>query len=297
MHTLAGNHNPVDMSFEYFKSVVDRNTFGATIMPYMNNEPLLHPDITRMMEYVISKGQRCYITTNGTIWNEDLFKLITEKNSFYQIIFSLDGLWNNTIEKCRPGSNKYILLNYIERFKKLKEEKGNNLDMCLKICRRGQDWEEIENFIYFWLKDEIDYICIGNMLNQVGIEVRKYPCQYFDDKFLLIKANKHIVPCMYNTIVYFVNYFNIGKLNETENLIDAYNRPVLQKLREDQNNGIFHGPCKSCNSAYTGQGFRAQYEFNDPGKKEIGTLYGSYDYYNMTFSLKDKPMGVQYGNI
>jgi len=254
----------------------------------MWNEPLLHPDIARMMEYVIKKNQRGYITTNGMIWNQDLFELITEQNRIYQLIISLDGLpGNKSIAKCRPGSDPDRIILNIERFIELKERKGNNIELCLKICQRGQDWEEIENFIYYWLKTGVDYICIGRMLNHSGLEIRKYPCQYFDDKFMLIRCDKEIVPCMYNEQVAIENYFKIGKLNETESLIAAYNRSKFQMLREDQKMEIFYGPCNFCNSAYTGDGFRGQYQFNDPTKKDIGILYSSQDYYNQTFSLRD----------
>lgn len=254
----------------------------------MWNEPLLHPDIARMMEYVIKKNQRVYITTNGTIWNQDLFELIMEKNSCYQLIISLDGLpGSKSIGKCRPGSTRKII-NNIYKLITLQIKKGiNNIDLCLKICQRGQDWEEIENFIYYWLKSGVDYICVGRMLNQSGSDMRIYPCQYFDDQFMLIRVDGELVPCMYNRQVAIDNYFRIGKLNETEDLIEAYNHLKLTRLRKDQNRGIFHGPCKTCNSAYTGQGFRGQYQFNDPRKKDIGILYSSQDYYNQTFSLKD----------
>ena len=286
-----------DMDIDYVKSIIDRNTFGATIIPFLWGEPLLYPHITEMYEYIVSKAQRSYITSNGMIWNDDLFELITQENSVYQMIFSLDGLpGSRSIKICRPGSDSTTILQNIIRFRNLKEKNGNNIDLCLKICRRGQDWEEIENFIYYWLKQDIDYICVGQMLNQSGLPVRKYPCQYFNDKFMLIRVDREIIPCMYCEEIAINNYFEIGKLDDTEDLIEAYNRPLLQELRKGHEQGIFAGPCKNCNSAYTGRGMRGQYVFNDPVKKDIGVMYTTQDYYNQTFSLKDKAIGVQYGN-
>ena len=287
-----------DMDIEFVKSIIDRNDFNATIIPYMWGEPLLYPHIFDMMEHVVRKKQRAYITTNGMLWNDDLFELITEQNRIYQIIFSLDGVpWSKSIELCRKGTESFTVLHNIERFKKLKEKKGNNIDLCLKICHRGQDWGEIEDFIFFWLGTGIDYICVGRMLNQSGLELRREPCQYFNSMYMLIRADREIVPCMYNYDVSINNYFKIGKLEENENLIEAYNKPVLLELREDQERGIFSGPCKNCNSAYTGYGFRGQLEFNNQTYKDIGTLYTTQDYYNVTFSLKDKATGIQYRNV
>jgi organic radical activating enzyme len=283
-----------DMDFDFVKSIVDRNDFDATIIPFMNGEPLLYPHIYELIQYVIGKKQRVYLTSNGLIWNNELFELVTEQNSFYQMIFSIDGLPRSTsLSLCRQGYNDNVLKN-IYRFLNLKEHKGNNIDLCLKICQRGQDWEEIENFIYYWLNQGVDYVCVGRMLNQSGLSLRSYPCQYFNDKFLLVRADREIVPCMYDTSVYADNYFQIGKLGDNEDLQDAYNRIALVELRDKQQNGIFEGPCATCNSAYTGYGFRAKYEFNDPLKKDIGTMYGVFDYYNVTFSLTDKMDGIQY---
>jgi len=288
-----------DMPLDFFKSIIDRNYFDATIIPYQNGEPLLHPDIFKMIEYTISKGMRSYITTNGLIWNEDLFQLITEKNRCYQIIFSLDGIVDNksrSIEQARPGSNRKLIYDHIMRFKELKEKKGNNIDLCLKFCHRGQDWAEMEEFIGYWLNEGIDYICIGRMLNQTGKELRIYPCQYFDSMYMLIRVDGELIPCMYNYDVAIKNYFEIGKLNDKISLVDAYNNITLQKLREDQANGVFHGPCKTCNSAYTGYGFRGELTLNRDTYK-VGKLYHGKDYYNEMYSRIDKQIGVQHERI
>ena len=287
-----------NMTFEFFKSIIDRNTFGATIMPFMNNEPLLHPDIYKMMKYVIEKEQRCYLTTNGMIYNQNLYELMTQKNSCYQIVISLDGLpGSKSIKMCRPGSEEEIIIHNIFRFLALKQKNGNNIDVCIKICQRGQDWEEIEEFIYLWLSYGVDYVCVGKMLNQSGLELRKFPCQYFDNKFMLIRADHRAVPCMYCYDVSINDYFQIGELDEKQDLIEFYNNDVYTRLRENQNQGIFGGPCKTCSSAYTGHGFRGKFQFNDKSKKNIGTIYSSLDYYNQTFSLRDKAKGVQFENI
>jgi MoaA/NifB/PqqE/SkfB family radical SAM enzyme len=296
-HEIGYERQP-DMDIDFVKSIIDRNTFDATIIPYLWNEPTLYPHIFDMIEHVVRKKQRAYITTNGMIFHNDLFELITEKNRVYQIIFSLDGLpGSKSIELCRKGSDEKVILENIRKFVELKERKGNNIDLCLKICQRGQDWEEIEEFIYLWLSRGIDYICVGRMLNQSGLPLRRYPCQYFNDMYMLIRVDREIIPCMYNYDVAIKNYFNIGKLDKTEDLIEAYNRIDLVRYRDEQKKGLFRGPCKTCNSAYTGRGLRGVFEFNDPEKKRLGKLYSTMDYYNCTYSLKDKAVGIQYDNI
>jgi radical SAM protein with 4Fe4S-binding SPASM domain len=113
---------------------------------------------------------------------------------------------------------------------------------------------------------------------------------------MLIRVDGEITPCMYNYDVAIKNYFEIGKLNDKIPLIEAYNNIALQKLREDQNNGIFHGPCKTCNSAYTGYGFRGELTLNRDIYK-VGKLYHGKDYYNEMYSQIDKKIGIQHERI
>ena len=75
MKTLG--YPDMDMDLDFYKSIIDRNNFGATIIPYQNGEPLLHSDIFEIIRYPLSKNMRLYITTNGMIWNNDLFELMT----------------------------------------------------------------------------------------------------------------------------------------------------------------------------------------------------------------------------
>ncbi len=68
-------------------------------------------------------------------------------------------------------------------------------------------------------------------------------------------------------------------------------------MRFDHKTKNFLGPCKKCGSAYTGYGFRGQFQFNSSKLKDIGILHTTYDYYNTTFSLKNKAVGIQYNNV
>ena len=195
------------MDLNLFKSIVDRvvkEDFNPVVTPWINGEPLLHPDYYEMVKYITDRHLRTYVTTNGTIWNEDLFQHITSGSSFYQLVFSLDGLWDEkskSIEIARPGSDRDLIRGNIQRFINLKRHKGNKLDLCIKICQRGQDWEEIENFISYWLHNGADFVCVGAALDKINPEsMRLYPCQYSDFNFIVIKSDGRVVRCAYNDV-------------------------------------------------------------------------------------------------
>jgi radical SAM protein with 4Fe4S-binding SPASM domain len=278
------------MDLDLFKSIVDRINWDCTLVPWLNGEPLLHPDYTEMIKYITKADKRAYITTNGMQWNEELFQHITEPNSIYQIIFSLDGLpheFSRSIELARPGSNRKTILGTIERFLELREKKGKYIDVAVKICERGQDYEEIENYIYYWLKRGVSYVCVGKMLDAVNdSEMRIYPCRYSDNMFMVIRVDGEVVACSYHPVAHNENYFGFGNVRNDTPLLEIYNNEKMQKFREDQKQGIFRGPCRNCGFAYTGDGFKGMVKFRNAERKEMGWVSVHYDYYNTFYSLR-----------
>lgn len=283
------------MDFDFFKSVIDRvkkETPESIVTLFLDGEPMLHPKFYEMVKYTIDAKMKCYFTTSGMIWNEELFQLITEKNSFYQIIFSLDGLpcpESKSIEIARPGSDRDKVIDTIWKFGKLKKRKGNNLDMCIKLCERGQDYEEIENWIHHWLKkDFVDYVVVGKMLDNTDTGgMRMFPCRYSDNQFIVIKWDGHIIPCAYHPEMNNTRDYSFGVLDKTTPLLEFYNNEGMTKFRKDQRQGIYLKPCSTCGFAYTGDGMDGVVDFVNP-KLKLGKIYHKRDYYNFFYSLKHK---------
>lgn len=277
-----------DMDYDLFTSIIDRIDFPCTVVPWLNGEPLLHPKYFEMIEYITDRNIPCYITTNGTIWNSRLFNLLTHETSCYQIIFSLDGIWDKksrSIEQARPGSNREEIRDNIQAFMDLKRMKGASINIALKICRRGQDYEEIENYIAYWLKKGIDYVCVGSALVDDKIDnMRIYPCQYSDNNFMVIKSDGRVVLCAYNDKMTNDPYYAVGTLDKDESLLDIYNNEYYTNFRENQRKGIFNAPCSTCGFAYTGMGFEGEIRFRNTELLDQ-LIYYHQDYYNQFFSL------------
>jgi radical SAM protein with 4Fe4S-binding SPASM domain len=279
-----------DMDWDLFKSIIDRINFPTVVIPWMNGEPLMRKDYSEIVKYISSKSLSQYVTTNGTIWNEDFFHHITgQLSTCYQLIFSLDGLLDNSpsIEAARPGSNRSLIGQNIFRLLGLKKSRNSSLRIATKICMRGQDWEEIERYIDFWLKKGVDYVCVGrNLTDDNTPGMRTSPCQYFDNNFMVIRADGELVACAYNEAVVNKHALPLGKV-EANNipLLDIYNNEAYTSLRESQNKGTYSGPCRTCGFAYTGMGFTGEVHLRDP-KLLQDTIFFHQDYYNMFFSLK-----------
>lgn len=282
-------NSALDMRLDMFKQIVDKiDDPKATVIPWMNGEPMLHPDYDKMLEYVGKKGLRCYITTNGMIYRPEVVKIIRKYPSIYQIIISLDGFFQETIEKARPGSDYTKVIDSIQRYASAFDDTGT--DVAVKICERGQDWEEIERYIKFWLL-EVDFVIVGKRLGQINeIGMRQYPCQYFDNNFIVIRADGNLVPCAYHDDMVNGNAYPLGNIMDYETITEAYNNERYAALREAQNNHKFPSQCDKCSFAYTGSSFRGVVDLGVP---YLDNVYFHQDYYNQFFSCREdfKPKG------
>jgi len=280
-----------DMDMSLFRHVVDliAEEMPETIaIPWMNGEPFLNPNFLEMCQYLSEKGIRFYVTTNLTMWKEDIIRyLLSDRSTCYQIIVSVDGLPDSkSIELARPGTDKDVLLTNLYKLMRIKGEMDSQKNLAFKICERGQDWQEIEEFVQYWLvEDTIDYICVGKPLKDENEEsMRRSPCQYFDRNFMVIRWNGECVPCAYNDKVSNKGMLTYGRITvETPSLLDVYNNTYITDLRTRQLNGDFPKPCDQCSFAYTGMGMRGSVAFrNDPDE----SYFYQQDYYNMFFSKK-----------
>jgi organic radical activating enzyme len=291
---LTDDNPHAHMPFEDFLSIVHRAPQQSVIIPWMNGEPLLHPEYHIMIKHLSARNRKNYITTNGMIWDEKVFQKITDKDSStYQIIFSLDGLphkLSKSIEIARPGSDRQTILENIDRFLQLKLDKQSNIDVGIKICRRGQDYQETEAYIQYWLlREGVDYVCVGDALIEHNEQsMRIYPCQYFDNNFMVIRQNGDLVICAYNHEAANLKKLSPGNVFDDRelSLVEYYNNEKYTQLREDQSHGIFHSPCDTCGFAYTGFGFSGEIFFRHGIVKD--KIYYHRDYYNQFFSLKKK---------
>jgi MoaA/NifB/PqqE/SkfB family radical SAM enzyme len=283
-----------DMSLELFKSIVDRIDFDTTVIPWMNGEPFLHPDYLEMLQYLDKASLPYYITTNLTIWRQDIIDhLLSDKSRCYQIIISMDGMpGTGNISKCRPGTIEDSLLINLSNLLGQKMFKKSKKDIAVKICERGQDYSEIEDYVKKYVHvDGIDYVCVGKPLATINEEsMRTAPCQYPDNNFMVIRHDGTLVLCAYHQEVANNLVGSYGKLNLTTPLLDYYNNYSITKFRNDQNRGIYPHPCDKCGFAYTGKGYTGAIRFRGEEEK----IYYHEDYYNKFFSKKNKQKDDKY---
>jgi radical SAM protein with 4Fe4S-binding SPASM domain len=287
-----------DMDIDNFRLLIDRATAefpDTVIIPWMNGEPLMHPRYLEVVRYLNDMKRRYYVTTNATIWREDVFRELFKPGSgCYQLIVSLDGMYGTgSIAKARPGTDEAVVRSNLDRIMRLHAEMDCAGDLAVKICERGQDHQEIEDYIQWWLQeDEIDFVCVGKALKDENpVSMRLHPCQYFDRNFMVVRWNGTLVPCAYNDHIVNEGYLRYGNVFEYDSLTAAYNNEEITTLRKAQAAGKFPYPCRNCSFAYTGFGFEGTGSFRSDSEQKI---YFHEDYYNKFYSKVQKWKSREY---
>jgi len=277
---------------DLFYSIMNKVDCNVSVTPWINGEPTLHPKFHEFAKYMNEKNQKYCVTTNGKEWKEETFQAITnEDSSCYQIMFSIDGLYNKSNDTIREGSDLDETKESLNRFIKLKKEKKSKIDIGLKIVNKGQDYEEIEDFIYNWLISEgIDYVSYARLMSPDGSpKIRHYPCKALSDGgSLSIRYDGSLLRCCYNEDAMNERDTYMGNIQEYDSILKAFNSKKLIKLREDEKNNIYTHPCDTCAIAYCGNGFYGKVTFRDEEKrKNVPYIYWHSDSFQEFYSLKD----------
>jgi MoaA/NifB/PqqE/SkfB family radical SAM enzyme len=115
-------------------------------------EPLLHPEIVKMVRYAKDKGiLEVQFNTNGLLLDEKKAEELIEAG-LDRIIFSFDGATKETYEKIRRGSNFEKVVKNIKNLINLRNKKGLKKPLVrVQMVKIPENKNEVEDFIRMWL--------------------------------------------------------------------------------------------------------------------------------------------------
>lgn len=242
------------MSFDLFTRIIDNITdSGISTFAISGGEPLLHPEITRMLEYVLFKEEVYSITlvTNGTLIKQKIpTELLSHANLNIQI--SMDGGSAYYDDLVRGKGHFDTVMSNIEYLQTI------NHNISIHMVITGVNYQSIEDLIgfcernsigfsfsmvnclgrasYNWEELEIRYDTLKKIMSLFNVCKDKY---HLDDHLIpkgtrycpivlkqplentLIKQNGTVYPCH----VLYADSFCIGDLNKKDyNEIIDYNK-------------------------------------------------------------------------
>lgn len=153
------------MDMDLFRKAIDESIGLVDVVGFSgSSEPLLHPEIDKMVAYASRAGMRTKIGTNGTLLTGELSeKLLTA--GLNKLKVSVDGATAETYEKIRVGANFEKLRRNIKDFYDLRNRLGKRTKIHINTVISNDNIHETT--------------MIKNAFKEIGdIFGAKYPCTF-----------------------------------------------------------------------------------------------------------------------
>ena len=133
------------LKFENFKKVYDEVRF-----PYVNltglGEPLINPDIFRIINYARKNKSFVKVDTNGMLLNEENIKKLIDSNPTF-VSVSIDGASKKTYESIRKGANFEKVIGNLRKLVDYRNRTKSNTEIHLFFVLQKNNFKELIDFI------------------------------------------------------------------------------------------------------------------------------------------------------
>ena len=212
-----------EFSFDEWKKLID-NLYerGCRMFALVGGEPLLHPDVDNLVEYIMSKNVFLNLTTNGFLMQEHL----EAARKATEVSISLDG----DLESHNLNRGK---LNFERAIKgiDLAKKNGVRVRLCTVITRHNFD--QID-FLVKFSKERNMFITFSPLIGTPEARREAYEDMRLSDEkirefFIRLKEAKKRTPCIINSFEsmdYMIGYpIKYGDIVWKESPYADYYRP------------------------------------------------------------------------
>lgn len=179
------------LKFENFKKVYDEIN-----PPYLNltglGEPLINPDIFKIIQYARKKGSLIKLDTNATLLNEENIKnLLASDPTFISV--SIDGITKKSYESIRVGANYEKVISNLKALIAYRNKMKSKSEIHLFFVLQKNNLKDFVNFIKFGDNLGLDAIngniaiSFGEARNENKIKLNKEDIKRIKSEFEQIK--------------------------------------------------------------------------------------------------------------
>lgn len=228
---------PVEhMDFSLYKKIIDEiKNYIELVYLHGLGEPLLHPEIFKMIDYAKEAKIPTGMSTNATILDQAKTEQLLKSNLDYLII-SFDGATKETYEKIRKGANFEQTVSNIKYFLKQKKEQKNKPFTVLQFIKMKENAKEADQFLKMWKGVELDAIRIKpviDFLHRNQKSRKSYtPCFYIWRQLNMITNEGYVTPCCEDA----EGRYPLGNVKQNA-VWEIWNGPKMRKLRKAQLEG------------------------------------------------------------
>jgi len=146
------------MEIQLFKEIIGQlSSLGLEGIDFSGGgEPLLHPDFNAMIEFVVKKGVKAGLVTNGIFINRKSDKMLIENLSFIRL--ALDAANKKTYKRIHGYDDFPLLIENIRHLIKQKRKFNSCITIGLKFLISKMNYSEIFPAAQFAKSLGVDYV-------------------------------------------------------------------------------------------------------------------------------------------
>ena len=228
------------IDFDLFRRIIDdASEVGVKkIRLYLHGEPMLHPRIVDMVEYIKRAGLAVHLVTNGTLFTRDRSEAILSSGVTFadRVIFSILGLSRQVHEKVMRGIDHEEVLENLFALLELRAKRRLNGPVVETIFYTVPENErEKEEFFEYW-RDVVDHVQVVPRVSRQFAEfkdgkgdhglARRKTCVYLWDR-MTVFWNGDVAMC----IADLDGAHRLGNLRE-QSICEVWNCARARSIKE-----------------------------------------------------------------
>ena len=234
-----------------FERIVDevRGESGL-IFPWGLGEPLMNPDIFRMIRYCSREGLYTVVSTNATLLTREKGRELI-LSGLDNLIIAFDGTTAETYEKYRVNADYEKVMANILAFLELKKEMGSRMNVVMQMVRLPGNTHQVDEYRRIWNREGVDEVRIKEdevIVEGVAFEgrsrqrVQRNPCYQLWQGPVHIDYKGDFRPCCY-----LFEDEPIGNVSE-QSIRELWDSEAMQSLRQAHLEGNLseYPGCRAC---------------------------------------------------
>ncbi|MBI4243690.1 MAG: radical SAM protein [Planctomycetes bacterium] len=243
------------MSFNLYSRLMDEvfELGCRSLILYWMADPLGDPQIFRKIEYAKVKGFDVFTSTNaGQLTAEKSKRLFA--TGLDKLNISLEGTDPDVYGKIRCGLDYQTTVNNVERFFRLKNERGSSKPyVVMRTVYMSTTADSVEDYIRKWREqsDQIDIASVANWAGNSDYDTRRNAGQHGIKRKPCARLWRDIcitwdgiaAPCFFDSDL----HYPLGSVHD-HSLVDLFNHPLMVELRQMHQACSFsnHPLCANC---------------------------------------------------